>query len=129
MPKVLIVEDDNLVRTLYERLFGFEHYEVLTAANGEEGLKQALDTTPDLILLDIMLPSMDGIEVLRNLKTDDKTKNIPVVMLTNIDDDISLGAAMKLGAADYLVKSNFTPQEIVEKVEKYVSKKTPAETS
>lgn len=118
MPKILLVEDEELVSELYKRLLLLKKYEVLVAANGEDGLALAQDELPDAVLLDIMLPKMDGIEVLRHLKEDDKTKDIPVIMLTNIDDDIALGTAMKLHAADYMVKSDFTPRQVMEHLEK-----------
>lgn len=121
MPKLLLVEDDPYVLELYKRLFSFKDYKIEEAHNGKECIEMAQKNVPDLILLDIMMPVMDGIEALKELKKHDKTKKVPVVMLTNIDDDISFNAAKNFGAADYLVKSDFTPDQVIEKCEKYLS--------
>lgn len=120
MLKLLIVEDDPLVTELYNRLFGFYKYEIKTAINGKEGVEHAKSFRPDLILLDIMMPVMDGIEALRLLKQDPTTKEIPVILLTNIDDESAIKEAMELGAADYMVKSDFTPNDIIEQVNRYL---------
>lgn len=120
MLKLLIVEDDPLVTELYHRLFGFYKYNIKTAVNGKEGVESAKSFKPDLILLDIMMPVMDGIEALRLLKQDPTTKEIPVILLTNIDDESAIKEAMELGAADYMVKSDFTPNDIIEQVNRYL---------
>ncbi len=118
MPKLLIIEDDPLVQELYRRLFEFKHYDIQTARDGEDGLAKLKNFTADLVLLDIMMPIMDGIDMLRAMSKDDQLKNIPVIMLTNLDDDMAVKTAKELGAKDYMVKSDFTPSEIIKQVER-----------
>src|SRR3990172_10946482 len=103
MAKILIVEDDLLVSRMYQRAFISEGFNVDLAANGREGLKKAQEGRPDLVLLDIMMPEMNGLEVLSALKTDEALKAIPVVVLTNLSGTRDAEAAMAKGAAEYLV--------------------------
>lgn len=117
--KILIVEDDLFIRELYERTLTQAGYAVVTAADGQEGLKLAKDK-PDLVLLDIMLPKVHGIDVLKKLKEDQTTKNIPIVMLTNLGQENIMNEAFKIGAAGYLVKMRFEPQEIVNYVQEFL---------
>lgn len=117
--KILIVEDDLFIRELYERTLTQAGYAVVTAADGEEGLKLAKDA-PDLVLLDIMLPKVHGIDVLKKLKEDQTTKNLPIVMLTNLGQENIMNEAFKIGAAGYLVKMRFEPQEIVNYVQEFL---------
>lgn len=113
--KVLLVEDEPILLDLYEERFSEEDFELLTAETGEEALKLAQKEV-DLILLDILLPGIDGFEVLRRLKANIDTRDIPVIVLTNLgsersDEDKQL--ALSLGAIDYLVKSYHNPDEMV----------------
>lgn len=114
MAKILIVEDDPLIVRLYEKAFTFEKYEVETALNGQEGLAKVKSGKPTLILLDIMMPKMNGLEVLENLKKDPKTKSIPVVILTNLADQHDAEVALSKGAVKYIVKSEHEPKEVVD---------------
>ena len=118
MPKVLIIEDDQQMRNLYQRAFSFAGHQVSTAEDGVIGLEQVKKDKPDLILLDIMMPNKNGLQVLQELKSNSKNKNLPVVMLTNIASGTLKCAkeAVKSGALDYIIKSDHEPQEIVEKV-------------
>jgi len=120
--KILIIEDEEMLVNMYESKFLTEGFQVLKAFNGEDGLALALKEKPDLILLDIILPKMDGFLVLKSLKEETPTKNIPIILLTNLgqDEDINKGKAM--GANDYLVKANLTPSEVVEKVKEILKK-------
>ncbi len=120
--KILIIEDEEMLVNMYESKFLTEGFQVLKALNGEDGLALALKEKPDLILLDIILPKMDGFLVLKSLKEEASTKNIPIILLTNLgqDEDINKGKAM--GADDYLVKANLTPSEVVEKVKEILKK-------
>jgi DNA-binding response OmpR family regulator len=121
--KVLIIEDEEMLVNMYISKFKKEGYEAEKAANGKIGLKQAQIIKPDIILLDIMMPEMDGFMVLKNLKTDTDTKNIPVIMLTNLGQEEDIEKGSKLGATDYLVKANLTPAQVVDKVKEVLSKK------
>ena len=112
MTKVLLVEDDELIVRLYEKLFKLEGYEIQTAGNGKEGIEKAQDGA-DIILLDVMMPEMNGLEALGKLKEDEKTKNIPVVVLTNVSDVSIANEAITRGAVLSLVKSETEPEDVV----------------
>ena len=115
---VLIVEDDTFLSNIYKTKFEMEGFDVMTADDGEAGLAMAKSKKPQIILLDILLPKMDGFAVLKELKMDKEAQNIPVILLTNLGqkDDVSKG--LEMGAADYLIKAHFKPSETVEKVRK-----------
>ncbi len=113
---ILLVEDDIFVSDIYQTKLGQEGFQVLVAENGMEAVKKLKDSIPDLILLDIVMPYMDGMEVLRKLKEKKEWKDIPVMLLTNLSDKEKVDEGMGLGASDYLIKSHFTPSEVVEKV-------------
>lgn len=113
MAKILIVEDDPLIARMYEKALSFEGYEVEVATDGAEGLKKIQEWQPRLVLLDIMMPTMNGLEVLENLKADPATKEIPVVVLTNLTEPADAQAALEKGAVKYIVKSAHVPKEIV----------------
>jgi DNA-binding response OmpR family regulator len=120
--KILLVEDDMFLSKIMEERLQDEGWEVNLAGNGEEGLQKAKSYLPDLILLDMILPKMNGFEVLEALKKDEKTKKIPVIVLSNLGQDEDIKNAKKIGAADYLVKSNFSIKAIVEKINKIFSR-------
>lgn len=116
MPKILIIEDDlSLQKSLAEYL-NSEGFNVKIASDGENGLAMSLSEEPDLILLDIVLPKKDGHEVLKAVKANDKTKKIPVVLLTNLDGISDVEKALGLGATTYLVKADYKLEEITEKI-------------
>jgi DNA-binding response OmpR family regulator len=114
--KVLIVEDDPFLLKMYAEKFEFENFAVYMAEDGKKGIRIATKEKPDIILLDIILPEISGFDVLHELKSKNETKNIPVILLTNLSqrDDINKGLA--LGANDYLIKAHFMPSEVVDKV-------------
>lgn len=116
MKKIVIVEDDNFLMELMARKLSVENFEVVSAFNGEEGLKKIKEEKPDFVLLDIVLPGIDGFEVLEKLKNDKETAGIPVVILSNLGQKDDIEKGFKLGAEDFLVKAYFTPGEIVEKI-------------
>ncbi|MBI4040074.1 response regulator [Candidatus Daviesbacteria bacterium] len=116
--KILLIEDDLFIRELYERTLGRAGYQVITAPDGEAGLTQAKDK-PDIILLDIMLPKINGINVLKKLKIDSDTKDIPVVLLTNLGQESIVKEAFKIGASGYLMKMHLTPYEVVSHVKDF----------
>lgn len=114
--KILIIEDEaTLQRALTECMTG-ENFAVLSALDGDSGLQLAKLQSPDLILLDIILPKMDGFKVLEEIKKDPKTKNIPVILLTNLESPEDIQKAFEKGATTYLVKSDFKLEEVMEKV-------------
>jgi CheY-like chemotaxis protein len=114
--KVLIVEDDQLIQKMYQKIFTFEGYDVVVASDGEEGLAKVQTDAPGVVLLDIMMPKMNGMEVLRHLKADQTTKNIPVIMLSNLAGDGDVDTAISSGAMKYIIKSEHDPQEVVDMV-------------
>ena|SRR4030042_2200251 len=121
MAKILIVEDDPLISRLYEKIFSFEGYEVSLAPDGQEGLDKARLEKPTLVLLDIMMPKMHGLEVLERLKVDPETKNIPVVILTNLAGEKDAETALTKGAVKYIVKSEHDPKEITDMVKEILT--------
>ena len=121
MPKILIVEDDPLMSRMYQKIFTFEKYEVEMAQDGEEGLAKAVSANPTLIMLDVMMPKMNGLQVLEKLKTDDRTKAIPVVMLTNLAGQQDAETALSKGAVKYLIKSEHEPKQVTDIVKEILA--------
>jgi CheY-like chemotaxis protein len=116
MAKILITEDDPLMSRLYQKIFTFEGHEVETAADGEEGLEKVRTYNPDIILLDVMMPKMNGLQMLEKLKLDPATKSIPVIMLTNLSGQQDAETALSKGAVKYIIKSEHEPKEIADMV-------------
>lgn len=114
--KVLIVEDDKLILRLYKDIFTFEKFRVSTAEDGEQAIKIANKERPAAILLDVMMPKISGIDVLKYLKSRQETKSIPIVILTNLDDDKIKQEALDNGAANYLIKSAHNHQTVIRAV-------------
>lgn len=114
--KILIVEDEDILSKVLEEKFKKWNFDVKIASNGEEALEEVLDFKPDVIALDLMLPKIDGFEVLKELKSKSETKTIPVIVVSNLSEDADIQKAMKLGAVDYYIKSTHPINEIVEKV-------------
>ena len=124
--KLLLVEDEPLLVSLYKETFENEPYIFSVAENGNEALQQVKNDPPHLILLDILLPGMNGFEVLRKLKSSPKTRDIPVIVLTNLgseETDKDKQLALSLGAIDYLIKSYHTPEEMLKIVRKQLNPK------
>ncbi len=121
MTKILIVEDDPLMCRMYQKIFSFENYEVETAADGEEGLEKARTDNPTLILLDIMMPKMNGLQVLEKLKNDPTTSKIPVVMLTNLAGTQDAETALAKGAVKYIIKSEQEPKQVTDMVKEIIA--------
>ena len=117
--KIHLIEDDPLLSRMYERLFTIHDFDFMVDLDSQVGLERVKTERPDLVLLDIMMPNLNGLEVLKLLKSDDTTKAIPVVMITNVEDDDTQKQAEELGADGYLIKSRFDPDDTVE----YVTKK------
>lgn len=123
MTKIYIVEDDPLMSRMYEKAFRLNGYDVELAFDGEEGLKKLEDMKdkPTVVLLDIMMPKMSGFDVLKEVKASKGLKKIPIIVLTNLAGKDDAEKALKLGAALYLVKSQYDPKEVVEKVKEVIS--------
>lgn len=119
--KILIVEDDDFLRSLAVSKLEKAAYKVVTAADGEQGLKMATDEKPDLIILDLMLPGMSGFDVLESVRKDESLKDTKVIVFSNLGEDADVKRCTNLGVADYLVKANFTLDELVEKVSSHVA--------
>lgn len=120
MPKtVLLVEDDEMLNAMYKAKFEKEGYTVLTAFNGSEGVKQVEANGPDIVLLDIIMPKMDGFVALKKIKKG-PNKDVPVILLTNLGQEEDIKKGKELGAADYYIKANHTPAEVVDKVKKLI---------
>jgi len=113
---ILIVEDDKFLRELITQKLIKEGYETSEAIDGEEGIKKIKEEKPDLVLLDLILPGIDGFEVLSKMKEDPALTQIPVIILSNLGQKEDVERGLKLGAVDYLIKAHFTPGEIIEKI-------------
>lgn len=116
MNNILFIEDDPTLQKTLALALEKEGYNVAQALDGEIGLRLAKESKPDLILLDIILPKYDGFEVLTELKKDEATKDIPVIVLTNLETSEDIQKALNLGATTYLVKANYDLKEVLEKV-------------
>lgn len=114
--KILIVEDDKFLRDVIAKKLVKEGYVIIEAMNGEEGLLKIKEDKPDLILLDLILPGMNGFEFLELIKKNQESSQIPVVILSNLGQRDEMKRGFELGAIDYLVKAHFSPSEVVKKV-------------
>ena len=113
---ILVIEDDKFLRELISRKLTGEGFDVLEAVDGEEGIKKIKEGKPDLVLLDLILPSIDGFEILTRVRDDPEVSSIPVIILSNLGQREEVEKGLKLGAIDYLIKAHFTPGEIIEKI-------------
>lgn len=116
--KILFVEDEAALQKTLGDVLEQEGYKVISALDGEAGLKMAQAEIPDLILLDLVLPKMHGFEVLKMLKSGEATKEIPIIVLTNLESMGDIEKALELGATTYLVKASYTLEEVVSKIKK-----------
>lgn len=119
---ILFIEDEAALQKLVGEILKQEGFDVLSALNGVDGLKLAREKHPDLILLDLILPKKDGFEVLRELKAVEETKDIPVMILTNLETAQDIGKALELGATTYLVKANYDLEDVIKKVRETLEK-------
>ncbi|HBI97090.1 MAG: Two-component response regulator [Candidatus Falkowbacteria bacterium GW2011_GWC2_38_22] len=120
--KILLIEDDPFLLSMYSTKFEAEGFVVITADDGEKGLKAAGGERADIIMLDILMPKMNGFEVLEKLKADEKTKDIPVILLTNLNQKDEIEKGLVLGADDYMIKAHFMPSEVVAKIRKVLGR-------
>lgn len=126
MAKILIIEDNEFMARMFLNIFSIEKYDVQVAHNGEDGLEKAKTFQPDLILLDVIMPQMSGVQVLEKLKADPATKNISVAMLTVIAEDEVIKKCHELGAIGYLIKPNLNPDQILAEVRTYLQRTNPS---
>lgn len=121
MAKILIIEDEKILAQMYQEKFSQAGFDVELVFNAEDGLLFLKKEVPDLILLDILLPEADGIQFLRQLRAIKSFLQIPVVAFSNYDDPLTKKEAFRLGVKDYLIKTQFTPKELVERIKKYLA--------
>lgn len=118
--RVLIVDDDVTLLEMYKERLEAESYQVITAQNGEEALARAVDSLPQVILLDLMMPKVNGFDVLDMLKNTAETRDIPVLILTALVQDQNKERGLKAGAFDYIVKSETMPKDVISKIKKAI---------
>jgi len=119
---ILLIEDDEVLSDVYQTKFELEDYEVVVAKDGVEGQDKVASSKPDMILLDLVMPKMNGFEFLEFLRGSRKTRDVPVLVLSNLGQDFEIERAEELGAVDFLVKAKVTPREVVEKVKELLAK-------
>ena len=124
--KVLIIEDDSYISDMYRIKFESENFETTVANNGVEGLKFLEKNTPDIILLDVVMPKIDGFSVLKEIKKNPKLSEIPVVLLTNLSQKENVERGFELGASSYIIKAHFTPSEVVGKIKEVLKDESGA---
>lgn len=117
---ILLVEDDEFLAELYATKLNLEGFKVALASDGDRGLKALKESKPDLVLLDIILPKMDGFELLKKMKADKNLKDVPVILLTNLSQKDEVKKGLELGANDYLIKAHFMPSEVVKKIKQTI---------
>lgn len=120
--KILIIEDEKILAEMYKEKFEAEGFSVFLAFDSQEGFEMAKKEKPELILLDILLPSENGVSLLQKIKKDNNISKIPVIAFSNYDDQKTKKEAMELGAIDYIIKANHAPQEIIDKIKNYLKK-------
>jgi len=118
--KILLVEDEEIMLTLLQRKLAKEGYQISVARDGEEGLRLMKESKPNLVLLDIVMPKLDGFEVLEKMKGDKDLNKIPVIIISNSGQPVELDKAKALGVKDWLIKTEFDPNEVIEKVKKQI---------
>ena len=120
--KILVVEDEPFLLDLYQTKLLQEGYEIFVARNGAEGIEMAKSHLPDLILLDILMPKVDGYGLLKAIKSDKNTKNIPVIIFSNLSQKEEIEKGLKLGASDYIIKTSVTPTQLAAHVAIFLKK-------
>lgn len=129
MTKILFVEDDPLIVKIYSTRLKADGYEVFSAENGEEGLKLAEQVKPDLIILDVMMPRLDGFAVLERLRQNPDLKDHPILMYSNLNNEEEMARAHKMGVTEFIIKANLSPTQMVEKIKQYIGGATPPAAS
>ena len=121
MKKVLLIEDEKILAEMYRDKLTEAGFEVIWTMEAKDGLELARKEKPDLVLLDILLPRENGVFFLNQLRKDPQISSIPVVVFSNYDDPETKKKSVKLGAEEYLIKTDYTPREIVEKIKEYLA--------
>jgi len=116
MKKILFIEDESALQKTFGDVLTKEGFKMISAIDGEVGLRLAKSEKPDLIILDLVLPKLHGLEVLKGLKGNDETRNIPVIILTNMGDMENIEKALELGATTYMIKADYTLEDVVTKI-------------
>jgi DNA-binding response OmpR family regulator len=122
--KVLIIEDDSYISDMYKIKFDSENFETIIARDGMEGIKFLEKEVPDIILLDIVMPQVDGFSVLKTIKKDKRLARVPVILLTNLSQKENVERGFELGANGYIIKAHFTPSEVVKKIKEILEKQS-----
>ncbi|MDP2930805.1 MAG: response regulator [bacterium] len=120
MKKILFIEDEPTLQKTLEAVLEADNFKMVSATDGESGLRLAHSEKPDLIILDLILPGRHGLDVLKNLKEDNATKDIPVIILTNLEEPKNIETALELGATTYLVKASYSLEEVADKIKKVI---------
>jgi len=118
MKSILLIEDDPFLTDIYTTKLKESGFSLEVAKDGEKGLRKIREKMPDLVVLDIVLPQIDGWEILREIKADEKLKNLKVIILSNLGQKEEIEKGLELGAAKYLIKAHYTPSEVVEEIKK-----------
>lgn len=121
--KILIIEDEDVLRSVLASKLAKEGYDVITAEDGEIGMEQLRNENPDMLLLDIMLPKKNGYQILEEMHEDEELKKIPVLVISNSGQPVEVKKLLELGACDYLVKADFTPEEVITKMKTCLASK------
>lgn len=124
--KILIIEDDRYISKMYQLKLSLEGYQVEVADNGRAGVEMVKSFAPNIILLDILMPELDGFEVLKLVKSEEATKSIPVLIMSNLGQEDHIQKGMEMGAIGYIVKSQYTPSKVVEKIKEVLGGKVKA---
>jgi DNA-binding response OmpR family regulator len=119
-PSIVIVEDEPFLASMYSAKFEMEGFVVRRAADGMEGVALIKNDLPDIVLLDVVMPKVDGFEALAQLRADPQTANLPILLLTNLGQSSDIEKGLALGASDYIVKANYTPAQVVAKVKEHL---------
>lgn len=119
--KILIVEDDRYISKMYQLKLSLDGFDVQVADNGRIGIEKAKELVPDIILTDILMPEVDGFEVIRVIKNDPTLKNIPILIMSNLGQEDHIQKGLQLGALGYIVKSQYTPSKVVDKIKEVLS--------
>lgn len=119
--KILIVEDDRYISKMYQLKLSLDGFDVQLSENGRLGIAKAKEFLPDIVLTDILMPEMDGFDVIKGLKEDPATKNIPILIMSNLGQEDHIQKGLDLGAIGYIVKSQYNPQEVVDKIKEVLA--------
>jgi len=125
--KILIIEDDRYISKMYQLKLSLEGYQVEVAENGKQGVDKVKEFMPNIILCDILMPELDGFEVIKIVKSDEKTKKIPILIMSNLGQEDHIQKGMSLGAVGYIVKSQYTPSKVVETIKQVLGEKPKEE--